>query len=198
MESPKTNYNMWIFAILGVIGVVGLTFSGSGWSGMATTQGKKIWEESPARWGPPYCHQPAKLHGPPACEYPARQVLTGLDCSNYENGQEVKTAFEIGFNFKCVSQGVNKLCSNGKTDVGETDVDCGGNCASKCEPGAACRLPSDCKSAFCNGGRCAGTDGIRTNLKDCIVNCWDVDGCMCPAGCLVSGAVISGQTCGGN
>jgi len=47
---------------------------------------------------------------------------------------------------------------------GETDVDCGGSCASKCELGQACARNDDCASNVCNAGACV--DCVHAN--DCM------------------------------
>ncbi|HEY2368548.1 MAG TPA: hypothetical protein VGH87_19260, partial [Polyangiaceae bacterium] len=50
----------------------------------------------------------------------------------------------------------SSTCGNAKKDGDETDVDCGGSCAS-CNDGQACVLESDCVSQRCMGGVC----GVR-------------------------------------
>jgi len=68
-------------------------------------------------------------------------------------------------------------CNNDKKDGSETDIDCGGNCAS-CANGKSCRLDSDCISRFCNASnKCAEpkcNDGIKNGAEtdvDCGGNC---------------------------
>lgn len=45
------------------------------------------------------------------------------------------------------------LCSNGQKDSGETDLDCGGNCAAKCPPFKDCATAADCMASFTQGGK---------------------------------------------
>jgi hypothetical protein len=68
-------------------------------------------------------------------------------------------------------------CLNKVRDGDETDLDCGGSCAS-CGPGQKCRVSGDCASEVCTGGLCqarpldassdaprfgdSGTDGAST------------------------------------
>lgn len=53
----------------------------------------------------------------------------------------------------------NTACTNGRRDVGEADVDCGGTCA-PCTDGKACSIDGDCASGSCvagDGGRVCGS-----------------------------------------
>ncbi len=45
-------------------------------------------------------------------------------------------------------------CSDGAKNGSETDVDCGGSCATKCELGKACGANEDCKSTICSQNVC--------------------------------------------
>ncbi len=45
-------------------------------------------------------------------------------------------------------------CSDGITNGGETDLDCGGPCVTKCEVAAACSVAADCGSGVCTAGVC--------------------------------------------
>jgi hypothetical protein len=47
-------------------------------------------------------------------------------------------------------------CANEALDDGETDVDCGGNCA-PCPDSAGCASDADCASRWCDGDACADT-----------------------------------------
>jgi ELWxxDGT repeat protein len=47
-------------------------------------------------------------------------------------------------------------CDDGTMNGDETDVDCGGSCAS-CELGAACEGAGDCESDYCIGGLCCNS-----------------------------------------
>lgn len=56
----------------------------------------------------------------------------------------------------CAPAGVCLLphCLDNKQDLGETDVDCGGNACPKCAPGQGCATPDDCASASCSDDTC--------------------------------------------
>jgi hypothetical protein len=56
-------------------------------------------------------------------------------------------------------------CSNLRLDLGETDVDCGGNCPSKCRASQNCKVDADCDSKRCSGGKCA-----QATCNDTIMN----------------------------
>jgi hypothetical protein len=45
------------------------------------------------------------------------------------------------------------VCSNGKKDDPETDIDCGGGCG-KCAPDKACKVDGDCLTGKCAAGYC--------------------------------------------
>ncbi|HVY45255.1 MAG TPA: hypothetical protein VHB21_05220, partial [Minicystis sp.] len=47
-------------------------------------------------------------------------------------------------------------CSDGVRNQGETDVDCGGPCPSKCALGRHCSTATDCVAFDCSGGVCQG------------------------------------------
>jgi len=46
-------------------------------------------------------------------------------------------------------------CSNGSTDGGESDQDCGGTCPARCAPAQACLVHADCQTGLCLQGACA-------------------------------------------
>ena len=72
----------------------------------------------------------------------ANRVL-GVACK--ENGGTVCDG-----NGACVST----HCTDGVLDADETDVDCGGSCATKCKdsgPQQKCKVPGDCVSGLCSG-----------------------------------------------
>jgi len=56
-------------------------------------------------------------------------------------------------NAKCTSEVVADTCSNGVQDEDETDIDCGGSCAS-CENGDSCSEDTDCKYNNCVSDVC--------------------------------------------
>ncbi len=96
-------------------------------------------------------------------------------------------------------------CSNYAKDSGETDVDCGGPCSSKCQDGQGCLVGDDCWSKVCDGttGKCLSatcSDGVQ-NGSESDVDCGS--SCPCEAGrrCTWDGECASGvcdedaQTC---
>ncbi len=102
-------------------------------------------------------------------------------------------------------------CANGKLDVGETDVDCGGMACAKCNGGELCKGPSDCAIGFCADGVCCnsacsgkcqsclaihtgGTDGKCTPIKHGL----DPNNECGSGACSSEGfcKLDSGQTCG--
>lgn len=90
------------------------------------------------------------------------------------------------------------LCTDGFTNGGETDEDCGGPTCSTCDDGDTCAGDSDCTSDFCNlvNLLCAAPTCMDTfsNGDETGVDC---GGPTCPAceinqGCLVDGDCLSG------
>jgi formylglycine-generating enzyme required for sulfatase activity len=62
---------------------------------------------------------------------------------------------------------------DGVKDGDETDVDCGGTGAPACATGKGCKLPGDCQTGVCTGGKCAPpgpTDGVK-NGSETDVDC---------------------------
>ncbi len=49
-------------------------------------------------------------------------------------------------------------CTDGIANGNETDLDCGGSCASACPVGAHCEDGSDCSSGVCDGDTCVAAD----------------------------------------
>lgn len=71
------------------------------------------------------------------------------------------------------------LCENGKTDPGETDVDCGGSLCTPCANDMHCTANSDCLSKLCTNGIC---EAQSCSISGC------PDGYQCDA---VSGSCYS-------
>jgi hypothetical protein len=80
----------------------------------------------------------------------------------------------------CIKQicvGTQNTCVNGLLDTGETDVDCGGICASlkglKCTIGKVCETSEDCMSGICGTSMtCAKAgdmdgDGVSDSIDNC-------------------------------
>lgn len=61
-------------------------------------------------------------------------------------------------------------CANGTRDGNESDVDCGGACAAKCENGKQCRSAADCLNEICDNGVCAGASAAAASVNDIFIN----------------------------
>ena len=89
-------------------------------------------------------------------------------------------------------------CANGKQDVGESDVDCGGLFCDACVIGKRCNVDRDCQSGVCDEGICQAqscTDG-RRNQDETDIDC----GGSCPKcglteTCLVESDCAEGLLC---
>lgn len=94
-------------------------------------------------------------------------------------------------------------CTDGKKNGDESDVDCGGDCPSKCATGQACGKGADCTHGVCTSGKCeappAATcdDGLK-NQDESDIDCGGVrcKKCTETQGCN-SGADCESQVCGG-
>ncbi len=91
-------------------------------------------------------------------------------------------------------------CHNNQLDPNcETDKDCGGSCAERCDDGKVCLINADCKSGFCVQGRCVDSchnkqlDPTESDV-DCgsgpagpsnpaCPPCGDYKGCLADADC---------------
>ncbi|MFM2153313.1 MAG: hypothetical protein RL199_1748, partial [Pseudomonadota bacterium] len=84
-------------------------------------------------------------------------------------------------------------CEDGLKNQSETDVDCGGVCASSgktCAAQKLCIRPQDCASGSCLGGRCAAAtcrDGLK-NGDEKGVDCGSTACGLCKPGTLVADA----------
>jgi hypothetical protein len=102
---------------------------------------------------------------------------------------------EIGdkciFNSDCITGLCNqstKLCRGATCfdlikDGGETDIDCGGNCSTKCEEGKSCLNNSDCRSNICinTTNKCGKDLNCENKKKDVSTGETDIDcGGRCP------------------
>jgi hypothetical protein len=93
-------------------------------------------------------------------------------------------------------------CNNYAMDSGETDVDCGGPCGTKCQDGKRCSTGADCNSKVCNSaaGTCATatcTDGIQNGSEsdvDCGYQCPCEVGRRCSWGGECKSGVCNGET----
>ena len=126
-----------------------------------------------------------------ACEDGRQSVgEAGVDCGRACPGQPCASGVACTQNADCGSGHcaasnvcVDSACLNGRQDVGESDLDCGGPCSLKCGLAQRCVVGSDCGSAVCAvnnvcvADRCA--DG-RRNFDETDVDC---GGLTCAARC---------------
>src|SRR6185503_11483213 len=110
-------------------------------------------------------------------------------------------------------------CTDGVNNGGESDVDCGGPCATKCANGKACGAGVDCQSSVCTGNVCvAATKGCLGPLDcqsgvcmanvcqapsctDVIKNGTETDvdcGGLCATKCATGKACVAGGDCQSN
>ncbi len=113
-----------------------------------------------------------------------------------------------GTNADCASGGcdnattlcVSDPCVDQHKDGTETDIDCGGTCATKCQNAQACRVGGDCVSDVCSINQvCVANihldgyvDGNETDV-DCGGDA--PNGCPLGEGCKVGSDCASGGTC---
>ncbi|MFO0670198.1 MAG: fibrinogen-like YCDxxxxGGGW domain-containing protein [Polyangiaceae bacterium] len=84
-------------------------------------------------------------------------------------------------------------CDTGTQDGTETDVDCGGSCATKCADGKHCAVGADCVSQVCAGGVCqvaTCTDTVQNGVESAV----DCGGTTCPK-CADGKTCRSGADC---
>jgi hypothetical protein len=58
-------------------------------------------------------------------------------------------------------------CTDKLKNGTETDVDCGGGCATKCDVGKVCLVNADCSSAICTGGKCQSPWKVQYKCLSC-------------------------------
>ncbi len=91
---------------------------------------------------------------------------------------------------------VGDTCGDGAKNGSETDVDCGGTCATRCAVGKACFTATDCGSNVCNvtTNLCVATtceDGVKSGAES------DVDcGGICSAKCALGKGCSETSDCG--
>ena len=96
-------------------------------------------------------------------------------------------------------------CTDNKKNVNETDIDCGGPCAAKCQPGKGCGVDGDCGSKFCAATdlKCVvdpctdqKQDGQETDVDcggACSTKCGATKGCKANVDC--STTFCDGKAC---
>jgi hypothetical protein len=86
-----------------------------------------------------------------------------------------KDSFSFAFGFhltacasgRCAAAPPSNHCDDRILDGDETDLDCGGSCL-PCPTARACSTGKDCRSALCDGGKCAAPtcdDGVRDGFE---------------------------------
>lgn len=69
-----------------------------------------------------------------------------------------------------VPNGVCISCTDGVKNGSESDVDCGGSCATKCAGGKACTKGGDCENGICEAGICSSVKVDAADPKDLVIN----------------------------
>jgi hypothetical protein len=116
----------------------------------------------------------------------------GPDCPRCQNGRACSAGTDCTSG---VCQGgictePAPTCSDGITNEGETDVDCGGPNCPPCATGKACQSASDCVSGTCSGGICVCAVKTCANYPG---QCGTLsNGC---GGTIVCNTCAGGQTC---
>ncbi|MDB4935038.1 MAG: hypothetical protein JWP87_2010 [Labilithrix sp.] len=92
---------------------------------------------------------------------------------------------------KCVAPGCADLVKNGN----ETDIDCGGTCATKCGDTKGCAAGTDCTSGLCDNAThtctVAGCNDGVLNGNETSIDC----GGSCSTKCAVGGGCAVGSDC---
>lgn len=136
---------------------------------------------------------------PGSCCYPVTCADLGLTCGSASD-----------------TCGGTLDCNNGVVDGGETDVDCGGSCATKCGTAKTCTGNGDCVSGSCPDGICCSAscnatcrsctnaltgqpNGTCANIQSGTPDPGACDGIMACDGAGSGAAhckLVNGQTCG--
>jgi len=129
------------------------------------------------------------------CSYSSTKNL--MDPITIENSSRLCIAVYDNNNNNATSSKIYDVtyplyCYNGVQDTNETDVDCGGQCAS-CDLNDACLANSDCQSNYCYAGTCkeaSCSDGIKNGQESAI----DCGGSLCQT-CDVGSRCIADSDC---
>ncbi|MEK6941563.1 MAG: class III signal peptide-containing protein [archaeon] len=83
----------------------------------------------------------------------SRKPITGCCGQTVAVQSTTYTCYMKSDNTLCATQSATSLvhCCNSLTDLGETDLDCGGTCGKTCISGKTCTQNSDCISGTCTG-----------------------------------------------
>ncbi|WP_156040407.1 hypothetical protein [Chondromyces apiculatus] len=86
-------------------------------------------------------------------------------------------------------------CTDGVLSGDESDVDCGGSCATRCATGRACQVPEDCRGGACEASLCqpSCSDGEQNNEETDV----DCGGEACPSCAVGDGCVGDGDCSSG-
>jgi hypothetical protein len=115
------------------------------------------------------------LNGKEACDDgPAGSSFCDPDCTlrrcgdgfvNALGGEQCDDGNDIDDD-GCRDSCVLATCTDGRANHGETDVDCGGPCGTKCAAQNACLGNEDCQSGICAGFVCAYKADFEGGLPD--------------------------------
>ena len=90
------------------------------------------------------------------------------------------------------------VCNNGLQDVGEADVDCGGECDA-CPDGADCTMGRDCDSGRCDTDTCGSCRDGMQNGDEIQVDCGGTSCALCPGGTpCTDGTICASGMCESN
>ena len=74
--------------------------------------------------------------------------------------------------------GIGSSCTDRIKNGDETDIDCGGSCSTKCDPGRACAKAADCLTGVCTSGQCGATcDDKLKDQSETDVDCGGFNAC---------------------
>jgi len=135
----------------------------------------------------------------PQCDEKQRESVTFFMkdgscfcCSDYDcedKCSKTNLLFDNVYEYTCRS------CSDGVKNGGETDVDCGGDIITGCDPctgSKACGIDKDCQTGGCVNGFCIDCNDNVKNGDESDIDC----GGSC-TGCPVGNACVSNSDCDG-
>ncbi|CAF3872679.1 unnamed protein product, partial [Adineta steineri] len=148
------------------------------------------------------CHHTSKTCELPSCDDGnTNQQETDVDCGGSPCTARCGIGSACSQNSDCANGNCHHTsmtcqpysCDDGNTNEGETDIDCGGPCSTKCPLGEACSVNSDCANGNCHhtSKTCQNPscDDGNINQGESSIDC---GGPVCGATCAL------GNTCSGN
>ncbi|SRR6266540_478206 len=133
----------------------------------------------------------------------AAALMLSLACAGRGGAWESDAAPEVGPDVAIVPL----ACRNGNKDVGETDVDCGGNSCGPCDIGQGCAAQQDCAKGTCElttgTGKCTAAvfcSNTRRDSSETDVDCGGDSCAPCAANrkCTANDDCASGTCTSGN